>query len=476
MKKLLLLSALFIMLISCNNESGEPTLQQNALVDVTFDFEQLGEKFSQDKSVAAKWDYGTKNDGTKQDYPTCTEDAGEYVSVTIDGQKYDVQFTSLGSQTEVLQLQANSPNIISELIVYNAKGEEIYEMPQVGSKEVEEGGLTGVPYDLDLQGFTKSKVNVDVVCWNDYSYQVLTWQWYQITYYQINTLCFFGDVCTKFYEEFHAGESVYAGQQYDGYDFPAIFTVNIYKDGNLVSKKSNADWKGVGAPLCIEYLDNPLIDEDFEYEIVFVSLNDVEEVLYRGDFEDGDKNFGGQDGLLNFTVGNCDSNGNNDVEFAFPAVLPLPESISFKLTGPLYSNGYANLEVTGVTGNYALTNGVYAGWCGAKNDLISLGKVYTAKIYSSLGGDVLPERYSAYNLEALNWIVNNSDGYTNQQIQNAIWYITDAYGAGNSLSTQALLQTGYKPKVGDWAVVLIDADEEEGVKSDLQLFIVRVDP
>ncbi len=462
--------------VSCSEDVEIP---KASVVDVTFDMEQLTGNKADVSKIANKWDYGNKKDGSVQTYPDCSEETPTHVLVTIDGTQYTIQFTSLENETEVLQLKAGAENIITEFLVY-AGGEIIYEMPEVTSIEVIDGGLTGVPYDMDLAAFTKKKVHVDVVCWHDYSHSTLTWQWYELNYSQIKTLCFYGDVCTKFFDDFHEEGSDYFGQEYDGYDFPAIFSIKIFDGDTMIAFESNVDWQGVGAPLCVEYMDNLGIDEDFRFELWFTSP-DGTTLVYGDTFEDGifseDGNalgFGGEDGLFVFSVGNCDSQGNNDLELALPAYLPLPAQAEFMVSGSTYANGYLSTEVRGIVGVYALENMVYPGWCGAKSDVIYRNVWYTADVKSSLVPGAIT-RYNQNQINSLNWLVNNMDGYTNQQIQAAIWYITDNYGSGNSLSTNAASNINFNVKVGDWAIVVFDAIEDD-MKNDVQLFIVKVDP
>ena len=98
-----------------------------------------------------------------------------------------------------------------------------------------------------------------------------------------------------------------------------------------------------------------------------------------------------------------------------------------------------------------------------------------AGVYSSLDQANLPASYAGYNWGALNWLVNNMDGYTDKERQNAIWNIL--HGQSNSdggLSAEALTHSDFIPTVGDYAIVLFDANAGSG--NEIQLQIVRIDP
>jgi hypothetical protein len=211
--------------------------------------------------------------------------------------------------------------------------------------------------------------------------------------------------------------------------------------------------------------------DNYTFQLIFYLPDGTKEVIYETTLID-DQSIVGEDGIFIFTVGNCDSEGNNDVDVEFPAYLPLPDQAKFKLTGSLYANGYINMVVDGISGTYAIANGSYESWCADKDHHISKNKWYKAKIYSSLNGSYAG--ITAVKQHYLNWLANHTDGYTDKQIQKAIWAITNGY-PGNALSTAAMTHGTYKPKVGEYAFVIFDPIEKE-CQGEIQLFIVRVDP
>ena len=484
MKKLLtgwlMLALIMISFTSCDDTVDVPDVN---MVDVTLDFNQLLNKA--DVTKVANKSY-TSKDATQIPYPECTDESPTYIEVTIDGTMYTVEFTSLGSQTEVIQLDASANNIITLLEVFGDTTAPIYSMPEAGSKEAIDGGLTSVPYDMNLGGFTKTKVSVDVVCWHEYSHQALAWQWYEINYHQIKTLCFFGDVCTKFYADFGATE----------YDLVAAIRVDIYNGNTLYVSETNqvsSSFVGLeGSPLCVEYLDDELIDEDFTFSLTLLTptgevlLEDhtpFDDGVYSTD--DGTGGFGGADGIWNFNVGEC---GNTANEANYPAYLPLPDEVTFKLkdaNGDKY--GKYRMEFGSLNGSVASPvmsfGALYHGWCVDKSTTINWNVSYEAKVYSLLDVANLPSTTRINKIKAkagvLHWIINHIDeivaaGYDKHDIQNLIWHVVNGFSVNASLTTYAAGIPNYNPKVGDYALVVFDPINSSG--NPVQAFGVRIDP
>jgi len=470
MKKLFYLLAAVMLLftfVSCDEKELAPGGESGVSWDISNISKTLANK------DAGKYDVN--------EYPECSDLDESYVFVVINGVDYKIQLTGLTGQTEVLKLPAGNYTV-TEFVVYSADDTAIWSMPMTGSLASQYYGLTGLPFDFSIKEFVKQKKEVDVVCYNPSSYELFGYGWFAYTKYEENTLCFFGDVCTKFYDDYHEKDSPYFGQNYDGYDFPAIFDIAIYRGESQVAYESNIAWQGSGSPLCVKYLDNPIVDEHFSFEIFLHMPDGSKESVYIQEFDDGENSgdgFGGEDGVFDFSVGECDSQGNNDVDLVLPSYLPLPETVSFMINGALYGDGaYQRLYLDGIGGDYAIANtlpGAFLlGWCGAKDDKISRNIWYEANVYSSLNVSKIPAKYASYKWGALNWLINHKSGYTPKQIQAAIWHITNGT-AGNSLSFSAMANQSYKPKVGEFAIVLFDAIEFKE-ESEIQLFIVKVDP
>jgi hypothetical protein len=485
------LVALVLVLAFSSCEKQQP---QSSKISVSFDIADLTNGLVKKGAMVNGDPTNTNIEG----YPTCTELATDYVVVTIDGVSHTLEMTSLpNSQTEVVQLDADAPNEVTSLIVFS-NGQElpIYIAPNSSSLEVTEGGLVGVPFTIGTEAWDKEVVHVDVVCWHEYTHKSYAWNWYQIDYHQLKTICFFGDVCSKFYDLFGA----------TGYDFQADFTVSLtYENSNgemITNTASTFDvnennWVNENGPLCISYLDDLNKDENATYDLILhtpsgeITLLD-DEPLTEGTWSEIGKadGFGGEDGIYLFNVGNCGI----DEDGQFPSYIPLPKSAIMQIGGSL-ANGY-NITITqDVNGDdlWALSgiSNAYS-WCLDKEVSISGNSPYSAKVFSSLDlaklladVDIDPTRrarFASLPWGAINYMINHLDELPDnpslKEIQYAFWYITDQYqGASqqikNKIDDWVTDYANWKPKVGDDAVIFLIPDQE-GVA--VQAFGIRIDP
>jgi hypothetical protein len=458
MKKILLgllvIGAAIFTMYSC--EKTETTVAKQ---EVSFDLAGLPDQTLGKKS-------GIENDTIYENdsnYPACSQEAVDHVDIIIDDTTYTVGMTALSpSQTEVIQLEPGT-HTLEAINVYDDNNNLIYIMPSNTSIEVTEAGLIGVPLQLDLKSWTKNKINVDVVCWHEYKHKVYTWGWTELKYYQMKHLCFFGDVCTKYYEDFGQNQ----------YDFPATFTIDYTYtlNGNTISKSYTSN--GV-KPLCIDYLDDELNPENLTYTLSLETptgplVLDANVAVPEGAWS-GDGSWAGDDGIYLFNVGKCGTN----VDRQFAPYQPLPSTVTFKITGPIYNDGYIDLTIVDVPNDP--TPDIYTGaklpsWCIAKTRTIQRNTNYPADVYSSLYPENMPSSYSGLPWDKLNWILNNKDAYTPQEIQAAIWHYTDG-DAATTLSDLADAQAGYIPPVGGYSIVILDPSDTDSI----QILVVRIDP
>ncbi len=325
--------------VSCNKDEATEIIPVQQLQDVVFDINN----FTQD---AGKSLFASKENGENDPaIPDCSDAEPSYVMLSIDGATaIRVELVSLNgkTETEVLKLSPGAHELTS-FIVYDADGIAIWASPEMGSYYQKLWQLRGVnQLAFDVPEFDKLKVELDVLCYRPFDYERFGFAWFAYTQTEIHTVCFFGDICTKFYEEFHAAGSPYDGQTYDGYDFPAIFYINVKNEAGAIVNdntpvegvypNSNLSWFGVGSPLCIEYPDVVGVDETFTFEIMLKMPNGDWVKVYTGSFDDtamstndGEDGFGGTDGVFDFVVGNCSYDG-NDANIELPAYLPIPKT------------------------------------------------------------------------------------------------------------------------------------------------------
>ncbi len=444
--------------------------------------------------------------------PTCKDGIPAYVHVkgtgpmgAIDEELDVLQNFEDGTQTVVVKLPPGD-YAITDFEVYDEDDNILYASPKEGSHYDDLFGFdNNVTVKFTLEAFTKTKVNVDVLCWEDYSYKEFGYVWYDFDKFRVRTLCFFGDVCTKFYETWHMEiedkDNPYFGQGHDGYDFPAIMKVVIKKDGEAINKADNLKWKGTGAPLCIEYLDEIAVEgEEFTAELwlylpdgSMVLLDEIPFTDADHSEDGGDWAIAGEDGIFDFAIGAADACMVEGVDafYALPWV-PLPDQLKFTLLYPVNDTyfGLGDIEpIGGIMTDQFVPGTDMPAWCGNKDWYINAGCRYLANVYPYFNiPDDAPERYRNVTMEQwnmINWILNEIVGVTSHpkdHIQNAIWEIL-GYGDLNDggIVAEAADHKDYMIPLGGYMVVCIDpienltcdpSNEDDGI----QLAIVRFDP
>lgn len=114
---------------------------------------------------------------------------------------------------------------------------------------------------------------------------------------------------------------------------------------------------------------------------------------------------------------------------------------------------------------------VYNGWCIEEFTTISSGKDYSVQLYSYNNP---PSNYTTAQWDKVNWILNNSSGYDQNQIQQAIWNYTGNNSYNNDLIQAAeLYGAGFVPEAGQLMAVVVIPDTET---HDYQNLITVVDP
>jgi len=448
--------------------------------------------------------------GGDEGIPTCVDEQPDHVYVLIEdalSQQTEYNLDILeqlddGRLTAMLKLEAGKYKVI-KFEVRSANDDILWASPTENSYYDNLFNFANnVVVEFTIKPFEKISTEIDVLCWHDYDYTNFGYTNFKYHEYEIKTVCFFGDICTKFYDEWHSKYyegNPYIQQAYSTYDFNAIFSVDIYSSSNpseilndtLIN--SNAEWLGIGQPLCVEYLDDKLIDNETFYAHIILKLPDgsdldIATIEFTEDQWSG-HGWGGDDGVFDFIIGGEDCIYNNDFDANYILTwIPLPDEVEFTLKHS--SDSYFAAQFTSVTGleisEFTVGNKVDA-WCGNDTVSIKYDHNYKAKVYSIYD---IPTGSFYSNIDepkqaALNWIANEiigSGAYGMSTIQKAIWYILGyADGENNAVAQQALAVTSYNPPIGGYIFVLLDPyyDNTLGTTNELghyQLLLIRYDP
>ena len=477
--------------ISCSNDEATGIFSEETQ-EVTFDINNF-----MPQEVSSKGLFSAKDNGDSPHdelVPNCVDKDPSYVEVTIEAPdgastKYTLKLVTLANktETEVLKLTPGTYTI-TEFVVFSGDDTVLWAAPKEGSYYEILWNLTGVDLEFTVPVFDKLRVLIDVLCYRPYQYELFGFVWFKYAATEIHTICFYGDICTKFFEEWHIQlrENPYFLQEFDGYDFPAIFSIRVYyKDTDILVNdpqfNSNAEWWGIGSPLCIEYPDQVDVpNEEFTFQIWLAMPDGTDMLIYEGEFNDtamaeigNPDSFGGTDGVFDFVVGNCSYDG-NDANLELLPWIPIPDSADMDARLAAGEQYLIQAKFRQGTVLPAPVPGVieeeiwYDTLCGEEFVSIPLPASYAVEFYSSLDRELpesnFPAEYINYPWGSINYIANHCEenvalyGWT--YIQQALWYVinpsTSVLGVNNQLAIDAIANSGFIPTVGDYACVLIE--------------------
>jgi hypothetical protein len=466
--------------------------------------------------------------GNVNDVPICSDGIPTYIHIVGTGPDGAINDTLKllqnfedGKQTVLVKVLPGDYTI-EQFEVLDENGENLWVSPQENSTYANLFNFqNSVVINFTIEPFTKNKVDVDVLCWKNYAYKEFGYVWFDYHDYEIHTLCFFGDVCTKFYDSWSTEpNSPYANVQIDGYDFPALFNVTVINDNDntQVTTATNVAYTddsgnvAYGGPVCVEYLDNKEIEnETYTAQLSLVLPDGTEVLLDEISFTDADysdngtnledvSDWGGVDGIWEFAVGDCAMAAQQDDIDAVYNVpwMPLPTEVTFKLVNTRPNSYFAlgNIQPDVEVGEF-VTGDTLSAWCGNEIQHITWNHTYKAHVYPYYNvPSSAPQVYQDITSEQwakLNWIVNevvnnvNLSNYNYMEIQNAIWHILGYTGTtgGDStkiqeIETNAAMHTNYIPPLGGYVVVLVDPYVDITGNTEVvdfyQLAIIRFDP
>lgn len=499
MKKLFYLFLILgLAVVSCNKPDIAPSEQE-----VTFKASELSPGF---KASTAD---------------VCDNDAASYALIKIKDLSDDSESTKtldvfyLGGDIYTNSLKLTPGDYqVTEFMLYddgddniagNTDDQLVYATPFDDSQL---GLLTqqSMPADFTVGAFLKNEVTLDIFCFDETSFEEFGFSWFQFNFHQIGSdLVFFGDLCTKYFADYTG--TPYASQA-NGlqHDMPAVFEIEVLKDGAHYQTYSNAAWNGEGAPLMVSNPDNSNVaNEEFEFVLsILVKVGDGFEykAFYTWTRTDNgtllDENGApfsiGTDNVIDFVLGSCVPNA----DLVLPPYMNLPETVTLK-TGNAIGGAlgtYFDVTLSTIGLGFDIQDGDKGVFCADVANHITLNTTYTGmEVLSSLYLADLPVAYNTQKTtyDNVNWLANNlsqygvqGTDYTWQDVQNAIWMITgqipspytandQGIGAPSAIAKQmridAMANDGFIPAVGGYAAVLFAKPD-----ASLQLIFTLVDP
>jgi hypothetical protein len=475
MKKLALFTGIAVMVFaSCTKES--PVMDPNTPQEVTFSSILL--------------DGGLKSE--KAGSPvTCSNPEADYAMIVIDNQTYYPSvFTVNGVlYTQAVKLVPGVHELKTFALMDNNGTPDDTSDDKVVRATPEKGSdfsvFVSTPLSLNFQvnAFEKVEIPIEVLCFEETKYQNFGFAWFLTKESTIRQKWFFGDFCTKYYQDYVG--SAYEHQAHGlQLDMPAIFKIEVYNGGNLVSTYSNESYYGEGKPLSVKYSDVVNKVDQFELKLyILVKIGDSFGYKYMNSwfFEDAEElptqngNGPGGDGVYDFVLGNCNA---EQADFAFAPYMNLPESASMYVTlpGDTDRKSYLTMHFSNIGNGFDIANGSLDGFCFDRGTTIYTSTNYSVQVYSTLlPASVLPERIRDKEWDRVNWLANHLnqfEGYTWYELQQVLWKLEDPTWTGNSnggvpavsfsdpnsmakkmLDAAVTYGDGFVPLPGGWAAV-----------------------
>lgn len=455
---------------------------------------------------------GTGQKSTAED---CTNPTADYAHVVIDGVTYTPAVFYLDgiAYTQAIKLVPGSYNI-AEFLLKNDNGTPanttddfiVKAAPQAGA-EFAEFVSAPLSFGFAVEAFKKAEINVEVLCFDEAEYSSFGFNWFAMTEITVREQVLFGDFCVKHPADYEG--SLYENQA-NGVqlDMPAIFRIDVYKNGTMIESYDNEAWYGEGAPLKVQYPDHDNLNDDFEFELhILVKQGSafVYKHFHTWAFSNDEMIDAGTDGVVDFVLGNCNL---SETDLQILPYQNLPTRVQLDIRNPGSLPSYWDFEVKATDPNDSgydfgnVSTNKWLGWCGDKNHTIGQGTQWF-NVYSSLlpltwpnsltsTGGLTPEK-----VIAINWLFNHLDNFSAELgvsvqtidqlpnttagnaagtiLQDVIWKIMNDLSVGNvatQIAATASTITSYTPLPGGYAAVFLQKDGD----TNAQLLFVQVDP
>lgn len=313
----------------------------------------------------------------------------------------------------------------------------VYALPMAGS---DYAAFVEHPagFNFSVSTLDKKEVQVEVLLFNPADYQKFGFDFTVLPHTIIRHQLFSGRFIPADYNAYTG--SLYQSQS-NGLqaNMPAIFRIDVYRNGTFIKSYNNEDNLGEQA-LKVSYPDDNQSNDRFRFDL-FVYGKSGAGFDYRfirsWKFSNGQQLNHGSDGIVHFVVGNAQD---TQADYAFGPYINLPGNCTLVVNhgfAPGSLGAYFDGTVQNTPSGYDFSNGTYQYWCGTDTVSINLGPVYTMDVYSSLIPDALPA-YTRHpdRWNELNWLFNHLNNYAFYDwdiLQGAAWMILNDWdGKGHS--------------------------------------------
>ena len=506
MKKLILVLLAVGMFASCQKKTPTTSGPTATSQEVSFSVQQVDPN-------------SLKSDGV-YDTILCLDVNPDMAWIQIDGVDYYAQLSTVDGKlyTQSIKLSPGTHSVDQFILYKETDGVTgptnddpiIYGTPMAGSAFAIYV-TNPLSINIAVSEFAKTEVPVEVLCFDPNVYDSFGYDWFVIDRIVVREQCFFGDFCTKHYMEY--AQSDYANQSTGlQVDMPAIFQIKGFvksgdgewgplpggNDGVFTNNSADAGW-GVGAPVCVQYPDKLGVVDSLKFELYILVKQGAEfnfVLFHTWMFADAEMIPAGEDGVVDFELGNCNVGA---ADLVLPPYINLPAdpftlrtggNVPSTLLQPDGSQGYFDVTLTGIAAGYDIANGGFPVNCMRKTVPISLNHTYTMVAKSSLYPETMSTNYARTQVQwnKVNWLINHLNDYAGRtwyDVQQALWMLEGATG-GTTNAVPAItavglqmvadanaLGSGFVPGPGDLAAI---AFENAHNPDNVQLIIIELDP
>ncbi|MEI6173208.1 MAG: hypothetical protein WCR01_05600 [Bacteroidota bacterium] len=176
--------------------------------------------------------------------------------------------------------------------------------------------------DFSISPYKKNMMEVELVCYDEANFTSFGFEYFKLDQTVIREQHFFGDLCIRnAYEYYNSPYSQLLGGNANLLlDLPAIFQVEVLRNGISTGTFNNNSITGISEPLKVQYADRLAITDNFEFKLSAMVRSGVSfqyQYLHSWNFQDSEKIQAGTDGVVDFGIGNC----NPDADLVLPPVV-----------------------------------------------------------------------------------------------------------------------------------------------------------
>ncbi len=140
-------------------------------------------------------------------------------------------------------------------------------------------------------------------------------------------------------------------------------------------------------------------------------------------------------------------------------------------------HSYFDISLSDVPPDLDVSNGDYKGWCADRSTVMPRGEQLTIRLYNSYD-HALPWELHNRNWSKVNYILNNHDGATKTDIQDAFWYLLCGYPYSSLSSTAKTLadtaEEGFVPQPGELIAIITQPIQNDSNPWPFQIAFLQV--